>query len=111
MEAYRYGGDEFVVLMPGLEKVKAIPLTERLRDTLREHTFLTGEDLSLRVTGSFGLATYPEDGLTVHAMLRSADTMMYEVKNTTRDDIAVMGRPRRGGKTGVVTQMPRKREA
>ena len=94
-EAFRYGGDEFVVLMPSTDKLVATALTRTLCEMLRSHVFLTGEHLALRISGSFGLATYPEDGDTVHAMLRSADSMMYEVKNTTRDDIAVMGVPRR----------------
>jgi diguanylate cyclase (GGDEF)-like protein len=94
-EAFRYGGDEFVVLMPSTDKVVATALTHTLCEMLRSQIFLTGEHLALRISGSFGLATYPEDGDTVHAMLRSADSMMYEVKNTTRDDIAVMGVPRR----------------
>jgi diguanylate cyclase (GGDEF)-like protein len=100
--AYRYGGDEFVVLMPGLEKVAAVALTRSLHDMLREHIFLSGEQLGLQVSGSFGLATYPEDGDTVHAILRSADSMMYEVKNTTRDDVAVMGMPRRAHRAQVL---------
>ena len=104
-EAYRYGGDEFVVLMPGAEKNTAMTLTRTLCDMLRDHTFLTGEHLELHVSGSFGLATYPEDGDTVHTILRSADSMMYEVKNTTRNDVAVMGVPRRTRST-LLAEMP-----
>jgi GGDEF domain-containing protein len=72
---------------------------------LREHVFLTGEHLALRVSGSFGLATYPEDGDTVHTILRSADSMMYEVKNTTRDDVAIMGVPRRAHRSQLLSDM------
>ena len=92
--AFRYGGDEFVALMPGLDKGAGSGLTHQLCDTLRTSTFLNGEDLALRISGSFGMATFPEDGDSVHAILRSSDAMMYEVKNSTRDDVAVMGEPR-----------------
>jgi len=92
--AFRYGGDEFVMLMPSADKAAAARITRELCDGMRNHSFLTGEGLSLRLTGSFGLATFPEDGDSVHAILRAADSMMYEVKNTTRDDIAVAGEPR-----------------
>ena len=92
--AFRYGGDEFVVLMPGVEKGAGAELARELCDTLRETSFLTGQGLSLKVSASFGMATFPEDGETVHAMLRSADSMMYEVKNSTRNDVAVMGSAR-----------------
>jgi GGDEF domain-containing protein len=43
------------------------------------------------VSGSFGLATYPEDGNTVATILRAADTMMYEAK-VTRDNVAIAGK-------------------
>jgi diguanylate cyclase (GGDEF)-like protein len=92
--AFRYGGDEFVVLMPALDKEAATAVTHELCDHLREAKFLTCEGLELRITGSFGLATFPADGDSVHAIMRAADTMMYEVKNTTRDDVAVAGTPR-----------------
>ena len=92
--AFRYGGDEFVLLMPGFPKEAATQLTQDLYTSLRANSFLTGEGLALHISGSFGVATFPEDGASVHAILRSADSMMYEVKNTTRDDVAVMGKVR-----------------
>ena len=52
--------------------------------------FLTGQGLFLGLAGSFGLATFPEDGDSVPSIIRAADTMMYEAK-TTRDNIAVAG--------------------
>jgi diguanylate cyclase (GGDEF)-like protein len=88
---FRYGGDEFVVLMPGAVKDAAVTLTCQLFEDLRAARFLEGAGMSLSLTGSFGLATFPEDGDTVAMILRSADTMMYEAK-TTRDNIAVLGR-------------------
>ncbi|WP_213803845.1 sensor domain-containing diguanylate cyclase [Granulicella sp. dw_53] len=90
--SFRYGGDEFVALMPGMGKVQGIEATMRLRDDLRTARFLEGAGLSLRISGSFGMATFPEDGHTVPTILRAADTMMYEAKNATRDNVAVAGR-------------------
>jgi len=92
--AFRYGGDEFVVLMPSADKETAAELAHALRDGLREQAFLTGDGLALHISGSFGLATFPEDGDAVHSILRAADSMMYAVKNTTRDDVAIAGEPR-----------------
>jgi diguanylate cyclase (GGDEF)-like protein len=89
--AFRYGGDEFVALLPGMGKSAASGTTIALREDLRSARFLEGAGLSLNVSGSFGLATYPEDGNTVATILRSADTMMYEAK-VTRDSVAVAGK-------------------
>jgi diguanylate cyclase (GGDEF)-like protein len=89
--AFRYGGDEFVALLPGMGKSAASGTTMALREDLRSARFLEGAGLSLHVSGSFGLATYPEDGNSVPTILRAADTMMYEAK-VTRDNVAVMGK-------------------
>jgi diguanylate cyclase (GGDEF)-like protein len=87
---FRYGGDEFVALLPGLGKQNAIDATKKLWEQLRKHRFLTAQGLFLALAGSFGLATFPEDGDNVPTIIRAADTMMYEAK-TTRDNIAVAG--------------------
>ena len=89
--AFRYGGDEFVALLPGMGKSAASGTTMALRDDLRAARFLEGAGLSLNVSGSFGLATYPEDGNSVPTILRAADTMMYEAK-VTRDTVSVAGK-------------------
>ncbi|MHB1021839.1 MAG: sensor domain-containing diguanylate cyclase [Acidobacteriaceae bacterium] len=90
--AFRYGGDEFVVLMPLTDKNTAIQVTECMYRKLKESRFIQDEGLNLQLNASFGLATYPEDGDTMHGIIRSADNMMYEVKNTTRNNIAVAQR-------------------
>jgi diguanylate cyclase (GGDEF)-like protein len=89
--AFRYGGDEFVALLPGMGKSAATGTTMALREDLRSSRFLEGAGLSVNVSGSFGLATFPEDGNSVPNILRAADTMMYEAK-VTRDNIAVAGK-------------------
>lgn len=89
--AFRYGGDEFVALLPGMGKAAASGTTRALCEDLRTARFLEGAGLSLTVSGSFGLASYPEDGDTVPTILRAADTMMYEAKKT-RNNVAVAGK-------------------
>ena len=86
---FRYGGDEFVALLRGLDKPAAEDLAKRLRESLTATDFLSGEGLDLHLTASFGLATFPQDGDTLHAIIRSADTMMYHAKARGRDQIAV----------------------
>jgi len=95
--AFRYGGDEFVILLPQTSKDQAMVACKRLLDVLRGTKFLQEEDLNLIVRASFGLASYPADAKTSHEIIRQADEMMYLVKNTTRDNIAVAQR-------GVLTE-------
>ncbi|HTV06440.1 MAG TPA: sensor domain-containing diguanylate cyclase [Acidobacteriaceae bacterium] len=87
---FRYGGDEFVILLPGAGKRAAQIVAERILKNMRERRF--GNVLSLEIRASFGVATWPEDGATVHEIIRSADTTMYLVKGTTRDNVAIAGK-------------------
>lgn len=87
--AFRYGGDEFVVLLPQTGKEQAVVVAKRLRDMLRERPFDMDNGLELNIQCSMGLATYPQDAKSAHEIIRQADEMMYLVKNTSRDNIAV----------------------
>src|SRR5437660_8911240 len=90
--AFRYGGDEFVILLPQTGKDSALVVARRLRDTLRTSTFCQEEGLNLNVRASMGVATFPHDAKTPHDIIRQADDMMYLVKNTSRDDIGIAQR-------------------
>jgi len=90
--AFRYGGDEFVILLPQTTKDAALVVARRLRDTLRTTMFCKEEGLNLNVRASIGVATYPHDAKTPHDVIRQADEMMYLVKNTTRDNIGIAQR-------------------
>lgn len=89
--AFRYGGDEFIVLLPQTGKQAAIGVAQRLRACLRISRFLADEGLHLEVLASFGIATFPEDADTPQDLVRAADEMMYVVKNSTRNGIAAAG--------------------
>jgi diguanylate cyclase (GGDEF)-like protein len=90
--AYRYGGDEFVVLLPQTSKDQALVVAKRLRDAMRASQFCKDEGLNLNVRASIGLASYPHDARTAHDIIRQADEMMYLVKNSTRDNIGIAQR-------------------
>src|SRR5215467_1535305 len=90
--AFRYGGDEFVIMLPQTSKDSALTVAKRLRDNLRTTPFCSEEGLNLTVKASIGLATYPHDAKTPHDIIRQADEMMYLVKNTTRANIGIAQR-------------------
>jgi diguanylate cyclase (GGDEF)-like protein len=87
--AFRYGGDEFVVLLRGLDKRHATEMAKKLLETLRAARFLTAQGMSIGITASFGLASFSEDGDTMHSIIRSADAMMYQAKAMGRDQLAI----------------------
>ena len=87
--AFRYGGDEFVILLPQTGKDPATVVAKRLLEFFRNHNFLKDEGLNLNIRASFGLASYPDDAKSAHEIIRQADEMMYVVKNTTRDNIGI----------------------
>jgi diguanylate cyclase (GGDEF)-like protein len=78
---YRYGGDEFVVLMPETGQQAALAQATELNRALMETRFRMRNRIELRVSASVGVATSPTDGATVHAIIGIADTRMYAVKS------------------------------
>jgi len=84
---FRYGGDEFVLLMPETGAEVAMTHTGELHQALLETCFAMKNGLSLSVSASVGLATTPADGGSVHAIIRAADARMYLVKETGRGQV------------------------
>ncbi len=86
--AARYGGDEFVIILPYSSKQEAVQFCTQLREKLNTTKFFAEEGLHITLTASFGIATFPEDAETKDQMLHSADERMYKVKDDHKDDIA-----------------------
>ena len=82
----RLGGDEFVVLLVDQPKNTDIASAtlQQLRTAIAETVHLGGHDV--RVTGSLGIANYPNDGTDADALLANADAAMYRAKETGRDN-------------------------
>ena len=89
--AFRYGGDEFVVLLPQTSKENALGVAHRLHKLIRETVWLKGTGTPVRITASVGVAAYPTDSRTKAELLHLADEAMYLVKNTSRDSVAAAG--------------------
>jgi diguanylate cyclase (GGDEF)-like protein len=88
----RYGGDEFVVVMPDTPRGEAQAVANRLVAGIRaaRHELSNGDTVS--VGASAGLADYPGDGLTAAALLQAADASMYRIKRDARRSLSPAGR-------------------
>ena len=86
--ACRYGGEEFVVVMPDTDMAMAVPIAERLRSVIEATPFrLKQSGVELTVTASLGLASVAENTNTPEFLLKSADRALYEAKSTGRNRV------------------------
>ena len=84
---FRYGGDEFVLLMPEMDAATAQAHCTKVLTALMETRFPIRPGLKLKVSASVGLATAPIDGSTVHAIIGAADARMYAAKINGRGHV------------------------
>jgi len=82
----KYGGDEFVIILPQTDKVGAYLAAERLREAVEKQAFPGAETQpQKKLTISIGLASYPEHGLTDEEILNCADKALYFAKDMGRN--------------------------
>lgn len=83
----RYGGDEFVAILPDADTGTALLAAERIRAAVEGHRFLSREGLELRLTLCCGVSTWPRHALTREDMIHCADMAMYHGKKTHRNAV------------------------
>ena len=85
----RYGGDEFVAVLPETPASGAIVIGERIRKAIEEHVFLAAQGLMARISASIGISSYPDHALTPEGLIQKADQAMYRVKERDKNGIEV----------------------
>jgi diguanylate cyclase (GGDEF)-like protein len=92
--AARFGGDEFVIVLPDTDATHAYPLAESIRKAIEACEWLEGEDVDLsRVTASVGLATFPVHATDAEGLFRQADAAMYAAKRSGKNRVSVASAP------------------
>jgi diguanylate cyclase (GGDEF)-like protein len=93
--AFRYGGEELAVLLHSCAKEQAAHVAEKICDAVRAPAQKPGALEGRTTTISIGVASYPEDGQGVRALVDAADAALYAAKASGRDR-AVLARPSAG---------------
>lgn len=89
----RYGGDEFVIILPESALEQALLVAERVREKIERHQFHGGRSLSLYLTASFGVAAFPLHAQSPQQLIACADSAMYEAKAANKNCIRVAAAP------------------
>jgi len=87
----KYGGDEFMIILPQTGIAGAEVMGNRVRQSIADHTFVnaaTGD-----ITISIGVAAFPTDGQTVEELIASADDALYRAKRSGRNRVVLAGKP------------------
>jgi diguanylate cyclase (GGDEF)-like protein/putative nucleotidyltransferase with HDIG domain len=82
--ACRYGGDEFLVLLPGADKQEAMKRAHLLTERLAKAAFKTESNAVVPIRMSIGIATFPQDSTSLSKLVATADAAMYEAKKRAK---------------------------
>jgi diguanylate cyclase (GGDEF)-like protein len=83
----RYGGDEFVLMLPETPSKRALYMAERVRERIARHRFKGGVGADIYLTASFGVASFPEHATQAEKLIELADAAMYEAKQGTKNNV------------------------
>ena len=90
----RYGGDEYVVILPRQNKSQAIEKVALMKEALTGTAYLQKDGLNISITASFGLATFPHDARDKRELLGEADRCLFKSKRRGKNRISFVGMPR-----------------
>jgi diguanylate cyclase (GGDEF)-like protein len=90
--AGRWGGEEFMLVLPGTDGPGAVRLAQRIRDYLEGRTLVTPEGVPVRITASFGVAEHEPD-LEAEGLVAAADSALYEAKRAGKNRVSLAERP------------------
>ncbi len=85
----RYGGEEFVIVLPGADQLEAQKIIERCRIKLSEAEIFSDNNTMIKVTASFGLVSVNGHAVEAHSLIKTADEALYLAKHSGRNCIEI----------------------
>lgn len=83
----RYGGDEFIVMMPNAGVKDAVEMAERIRKSVRTHDFTKAMQREIKLSASLGVSVFPDHGTSVVELIQKADRAMYSAKHSGKNAV------------------------
>lgn len=88
---YRYGGEEFLIILPDIKSSDVHQKAENLRKKIKE-TLIKHNDKEIFITISLGISVYPENGIDAKSMVAAADAALYQAKQSGRDQVFIISK-------------------
>ncbi len=87
--ASRYGGDEFTLILPNTDGEGAKIVSDRLRKNIENYPYEKELGVKFKLSASFGIAVFPDNGDKEEILIQKADKAMYKVKETTKNAVSL----------------------
>ena len=85
--AVAYAGDEFVVVLPGLDQPQAMQKASEIRAAVKNARFVLDHGVEVRLQASFGIATFPQDATDLNGLIAAADHALFAIKQAGKDGV------------------------
>ena len=85
--AVAYAGDEFVVILPGLDQTQAWQKASEIRSRVKDTVYALDQGIAVRLQASFGIATFPQHATNLNGLIAAADQALFAIKKAGRDAI------------------------
>ncbi|MBR9987955.1 MAG: sensor domain-containing diguanylate cyclase [Desulfosarcina sp.] len=85
--AVAYAGDEFVVVLPGMDQPRALQKASEIRASMKNTVYVLDQGIEVRLRASFGIATFPQHATDLNGLIAAADQALFAIKEAGKDAV------------------------